>query len=142
MIIYFPLRACRPNRGSFRGETPTRVYGNGNPHPARVFTDPRPSATGYPFKVLELEHTVRQNDSRERICDLGYRRTAYEGADGRIGYRCAAEPVEQYVAKGGAERPLLTSGDDLETVRRLVGARTGYTAQDVVEFLLGGVTAV
>jgi nitronate monooxygenase len=138
---------------------------------ARVFTDPRASATGYPFKVLELDNTVQQNDSRERICDLGYLRTAYKGEDGRIGYRCAAEPVEQYVAKGGdiadtvgrrclcnalvantghaqkregeePELPLLTSGDDLETVRRLVGSRTGYSAQDVVEFLLGGVAAV
>lgn len=132
---------------------------------AKVFTDPRASATGYPFKVLQLSNTPQQDDSRERICDLGYLRTAYKGEDGRTGYRCAAEPVEDYVRKGGKiedtvgrrclcnglvantghaqhrkghapELPLLTSGDDLATVRRLLGARSGYTAADVVEFLL------
>jgi nitronate monooxygenase len=135
---------------------------------AKVFTDPRASATGYPFKVLELEKTVQQNDSRERICDLGYLRSAYKGEDGRIGYRCAAEPVDQYVAKGGniedtvgrrclcnalvantghaqsredegPELPLLTSGDDLDAVRRVLGTGTGYSATDVIDFLMSAV---
>lgn len=136
---------------------------------ARVHTDPRASATGYPFKLLQLEHTEQQNDSRKRICDLGYLRTAYRGEDGRIGYRCAAEPVDQYVAKGGkiedtvgrrclcnalvadvghaqqrkdepVEQPLLTSGDDLDAVRRILAGREGYTAEEVLDYLLGGVT--
>lgn len=43
---------------------------------ARVFTDPRASATGYPFKLLELTHTPQQDGARRRVCDLGYLRTA------------------------------------------------------------------
>ena len=134
---------------------------------ARVFTDPRASATGYPFKLLELEQTPQQDDTRRRICDLGYLRTAFRRADGRVDYRCAAEPVEQYVAKGGdaadtvgrrclcnglvanvghaqqrdgdpTERPLLTSGDDLAAVRRLLGGREHYSAGDVLDYLLAG----
>ena len=136
---------------------------------ARVFTDPRASATGYPFKVLHLSNTAQQDDSRERNCDLGYLRTAFKGADGRIGYRCAAEPVDDYVRKGGrledtvgrrclcnalvantghaqrrkdhtAELPLLTSGDDLAAVRRVLDGRSAYSAADVVNFLLRPVT--
>lgn len=135
---------------------------------AWVFTDPRASATGYPFKVLELARTPRQDDTRTRICDLGYLRTAFKGEHGRIGYRCAAEPVDQYVAKGGRvedtrgrrclcnalvantghaqyrpqegwERPLLTSGDDLDGVKRLLESTGRYSAGDVVDFLLGAV---
>ena len=34
------------------------------------------------------------------------------------------------------ELPLLTSGDDLGAVRRLLGERATYSAADVVEFLL------
>ena len=130
-----------------------------------MFTDPRASATGYPFKVLQLSETVQQDDSRERICDLGYLRTAFKGADGRIGYRCAAEPVADYVKKGGRiedtvgrrclcnalvantghaqhrdedtpELPLLTSGDDLAAVKRVLGARRSYSAADVLDYLL------
>jgi nitronate monooxygenase len=135
---------------------------------ARVFTDPRASATGYPFKVLQLERVRQQDDTRERNCDLGYLRTAYRRTDGRVDYRCAAEPVEQYVAKGGdaadtvgrrclcnglvanvgyaqaldgddVERPLLTSGEDLDTVRRVLGDGESYDATRVVEWLLTGV---
>ena len=132
---------------------------------ARVFTDPRASATGYPFKLLELAHTPQQDDSRERHCDLGYLRAAYRRDDGRIGYRCAAEPVADYVAKGGDatdtegrrclcngllanigraqtlpplahELPLLTCGDELAAVRTLAAGRGAYTARDVLDFLL------
>jgi len=41
--------------------------------------------------------------------------------------------------RGGAlERPLLTSGDDLERIARCVPeGRTSYTARDVIEKLLG-----
>lgn len=137
---------------------------------ARVFTDPRASATGYPFKLLELTRTAQQDDGRERECDLGYLRSAYRREDGRIDYRCAAEPVAQWIAKGGtaesaegrrclcnglianvghaqrrdgrvAELPLLTCGDDLESVRRVLAGRRGYSAAAVVEYLLAGSTA-
>ena len=131
---------------------------------ARVRTDPRASPTGYPFKVVEVEGMPRQDEARERVCDLGYLRTAYRASTGRLGYRCPAEPVEAYVRKGGdaadavgrrclcngltaniglpqqrnggEELPLVTSGDDLASVLRLVRKSDEYTALDVIEHLL------
>jgi len=71
----------------------------------RVFTDPRASPTGFPFKVLQLLGTLSAEVTylaRQRICDLGYLREAYRKPDGSTGYRCPGEPVEDYVRKGGA----------------------------------------
>lgn len=130
-----------------------------------VITDPRASPTGYPFKVVRWSGDNADGPRRVRKCDLGYLRTAYRGADGRIGYRCPAEPVDAYVAKGGAiedtvgraclcngltanigqaqvrsggdEPPLLTSGDDLLGIQGFLGTRTSYSATDVIDYLLG-----
>jgi NAD(P)H-dependent flavin oxidoreductase YrpB (nitropropane dioxygenase family) len=131
---------------------------------ARVRTDPRASPTGYPFKVVEVEGMARQDEQRERVCDLGYLRTAYRSPTGKLGYRCPAEPVEAYVAKGGDaadtvgrrclcngltaniglpqrredgdELPLVTSGDDLASIVTLAGRCVDYTAADVIAHLL------
>jgi nitronate monooxygenase len=135
---------------------------------AHVFTDPVASPTGFPFKVVQLEGTLSCETeylARTRICDLGYLREPYRRDDGSTGYRCASEPVAQYVAKGGkeesaqgrkclcnalmadiglaqtrgglAEKTLVTSGDDVADVARFVrpGAAT-YSAADVVARLL------
>ena len=70
----------------------------------RVFTDPSASPTSFPFKVVQVDGTISDADvyaSRKRICDLGYLRKAYRKEDGTLGHRCAAEPVEAYVRKGG-----------------------------------------
>ncbi len=67
-------------------------------------TDGRASPTGFPFKVLQLEGTLSDEDiyeGRERNCDLGYLRTLYRKPDGAVGYRCPAESVQQYVSKEG-----------------------------------------
>lgn len=133
-----------------------------------VHTDPRASPTGYPFKVVGVDGLDSQNDTRTRVCDLGYLRTAVRSESGRLIYRCAAEPVDTYVAKGGdiadtvgrrclcnalvsnighaqlrsdgrEEQPLLTSGDDLVTMGTFLRGRTRYTAMDVVEYLLSGI---
>ncbi|HEX9083185.1 MAG TPA: nitronate monooxygenase [Gemmatimonadaceae bacterium] len=131
-----------------------------------IMTDPRASPTSYPFKVVEWSTEGVVGPTRERKCDLGYLRAAYKRPDGRIDYRCPAEPVEDYVRKGGTieetvgrrclcnallanvglpqlrangetEPPLLTSGDDLETITNFLGGRTTYTAADVIRYLLG-----
>ena len=136
----------------------------------RVFTDPSASPTGFPFKVLELDGSLSETgayEGRERVCDLGYLRTAYHREDRSVGWRCSAEPVEEYVAKGGdfedtvgrkclcnalmaniglgqtigsggPELPLVTSGDDVASIRRVlpVGS-SSYTAAHVVDYLLG-----
>jgi NAD(P)H-dependent flavin oxidoreductase YrpB (nitropropane dioxygenase family) len=139
---------------------------------ARIFTDPVASPTGFPFKVVQMEGTLSEPplaEARERICDLGYLREAYRKPDGQIGWRCSAEPVDDYLRKGGAledtvgrkcicnallatiglgqvraggqhELPLLTSGDDVATVARfLKPGATTYTAADVVDALLAQV---
>lgn len=72
---------------------------------AEIFTDPHASSSGFPFKVVTLEHTLSEAEvyaGRPRLCDLGYLRHVYKRPDGSLGYRCPAEPVELYVRKGGA----------------------------------------
>ncbi len=131
-----------------------------------VRTDVRASPTGYPFKlvVTDSESHAAPSAPRKRICDLGYLRDAVKRADGSIIYRCPAEPVEQYLAKGGAiedtvdrqclcnalcacigepqvrsdgsEEPVLvTSGDDVLHLARFLDGRTRYSAADVIAFL-------
>ena len=134
-----------------------------------VFTDPLASPTGFPFKVALLEGTssvFNIYQERTRVCDLGYLREPYATEDDKIGYRCAAEPVQNYLAKGGKiedtigrkclcnalmsnvghpqvrkdqtiEPALVTVGDDLNTIAQfLAPGRTGYSAEDVVESLI------
>ena len=134
-----------------------------------VFTDPLASPTGYPFKVAQLQGSYSDPEvaaARTRVCDLGLLREPYTAPNGNIGYRCAAEPVANYVAKGGkaeetvgrkclcnalmanigyeqtrkdgfVEPALVTIGDDLNTVAQfLAPGRTTYSAADVVESLL------
>ena len=71
---------------------------------ARVATDPLASPTNFPFKVVQLEGTLSDDEvylARPRICDLGFLREPYRTAEGAIDYRCSAEPVTTYVSKGG-----------------------------------------
>ncbi len=130
---------------------------------AKVFTDPNSSPTGFPFKAATLAGTNSENcvyNARSRICDIGLLRGAYQKDDGRIGFRCSAEPVATYVAKGGAEEQtkgkkclcnallaninlaqvrsdcveqgLVTAGNDLTVLGRLLNGRTSYHAADVI----------
>lgn len=71
---------------------------------ADVFTDPLASPTGFPFKVIQLEGTNSEAEvyaERPRICDLGFLRLPYINPEGKLGYRCPAEPVDDYLRKGG-----------------------------------------
>lgn len=136
----------------------------------RVFTDPYASPTGFPFKVLEAEGTLSDDavyQSRKRICDLGYLRTPYRREDGKVGYRCPAELIEDYLRKGGKledtvgrkcvcnglvagvgmaqtgkgkpEPILLTAGDDARRISDfLKDGEESYTAADVVASLIKG----
>jgi len=130
-----------------------------------VITDPRASPTGYPFKVVQWTGEGASRPPRERHCDLGYLRVPFRRGDGRIDYRCSAEPVDDYVRKGGSiadtegrrclcnaltanighpqvtatgedEPPLITSGDDLKTISTFLAGRTSYSAGDVIHYLL------
>jgi nitronate monooxygenase len=71
---------------------------------ARVATNASASPTNFPFKVVQLEGTLSDDEvylARPRICDLGFLREPYRTAQGTIDYRCSAEPVSIYVSKGG-----------------------------------------
>lgn len=136
---------------------------------ARVFTDPLASPTGFPFKIVQVPGTLSDsaaNVPRVRLCDLGYLRHAYRKEDGTIGYRCPAEPADDFVRKGGArtetegrlcvcnglvstiglaqiragtdrDLPLLTAGNDVAHVARyLQPGHNTYTAAEVVSYLL------
>jgi NAD(P)H-dependent flavin oxidoreductase YrpB (nitropropane dioxygenase family) len=135
-----------------------------------VLTSSRASSTGYPFKVAAIPGTLSDPDvyaARTRLCDLGYLREAYVKPAGGIGYRCAAEPVADHIAKGGdaaatvdrmclcnglsaaiglaqvrgagVEPAVITSGDGLGSVRTVLDDGDGYSAADVVAHLLSGV---
>ena len=136
---------------------------------ATVLTDRLASPTGFPFKVVQLAGTLSEPavyEARGRVCDLGFLRELYRRDDGRIGYRCPAEPVEAWVAKGGAiedtagrkclcnalmadvghgqsrpgdrvEPPLVTSGDALREIGRFLRpGQSTYTAKDVIEAIV------
>jgi nitronate monooxygenase len=140
-----------------------------------VFTDPLASPTGFPFKVAQLNGTSSDAgvyQARKRVCDLGYLREPYATETGGIGYRCASEPVANYLSKGGkvedtvgrkclcnallanighaqtrkdgtAEPALVTVGDDLNSVVQfLAPGQLSYSAVDVVDSLLSEVEAI
>jgi nitronate monooxygenase len=137
---------------------------------AQVFTDPLASPTGFPFKVAQLEGTLSEQEvyeNRTRVCDLGYLREAYLTEGGKIGYRCAAESTNAFLAKGGTieetvgrkclcnalladvghqqlrpdgqeELALVTAGDGINDVYRFIEpGRARYSAADVIDTLLG-----
>ncbi|MBI1390633.1 MAG: nitronate monooxygenase [bacterium] len=133
-----------------------------------VKTDAKASPTGFPFKVVQLDETLSEFEmyqQRPRVCDLGYLRTPFKDEEGRIGYRCPSEPVEEYQRKGGdpeatrgrkclcnglfaniglpqlqrsgyTEKPLLTSGKEISLIRRFMqNGETSYSAEDVIHAL-------
>jgi len=90
---------------------------------------------------------------------------AYRTPEGKIAYRCPGEPVVDYLRKGGKEEdtvgrqcicnaltaniglgqiradgvvepPILTSGDDLESIGGFLAGRTHYTAGDVLDYVM------
>ncbi len=136
---------------------------------AEVFTDPVASPTGFPFKVLHMDGTHSDDETykaRARICDLGYLRHAYKKENGKVGWRCPSEPIDDYLKKGGniedtvgrkcvcngllanidlaqiqkdgtPEKPLITSGDDVADIARFLKPNAdSYSAQDVIDYLL------
>jgi NAD(P)H-dependent flavin oxidoreductase YrpB (nitropropane dioxygenase family) len=135
-----------------------------------VRTDPRASPTGFPFKVVNAPTSLAAEEhyaARERVCDLGYLREPYKRQDGSLGFRCAAEPENAFLSKGGKEeetagrkclcnallasagfgqyrkdgrreKPLFTSGDDLVNLGRFLGDKArSYKASEVIDYLLG-----
>lgn len=136
-----------------------------------VRNDPRASPTGFPFKIAQVPGTLSDPDvyeARPRLCDLSYLREPYQRENGTIGYRCASEPVDAYLKKGGKledtvgrkclcncltaniglgqerkdgykEAMGITLGQDLDGARQLLQLHPqGWSAREAVGFLLGG----
>ena len=114
---------------------------------------------------------MSQNDvynARPRICDVGQLREAYRTEDGKIAFRCAAEPLSTYLAKGGKaeaaegrkclcnsllsniglcqvqkdgyrERAMITAGNDITGAVRFAPAGGDYSAADVITVLRSGI---
>lgn len=154
-----------------RAEFKTTIIEKSRNNQVRVFTDPKASPTGFPFKVLEVKGSLSEPavyEKRQRVCDLGYLRTAYRREDGKVGYRCPAEPVGDYLRKGGKiedtigrkcvcnglmgaiglnqqrdnqpEPTLLTAGEDVACIAEfLPEGKDSYSAANVVEALLAEV---
>ncbi|HAO64752.1 TPA: 2-nitropropane dioxygenase [Candidatus Taylorbacteria bacterium] len=132
----------------------------------KVRTDMRISPTGFPFKVATIEDTLSEKsvrDGRIRICNHGALVSLYEKPDGTVGYRCASEPEDIFVAKGGnikdtvgrgcicnglmsttglgdiGEPPVVTLGDDLTFLPHVMAdAQSSYSAADAIRYLLAG----
>lgn len=139
-----------------------------------VRNDPRASPTGFPFKIANIAGTMSEPETyeaRPRLCDLSYLRSPYERPDGSLGYRCASEPVDAYLKKGGdiadtvgrmclcnglmanigigqerkdgyVEAPAITLGQDLQGAHRLLKAHPeGWSARDALAWLCSQVDA-
>ncbi|WP_291424471.1 nitronate monooxygenase [Deinococcus sp.] len=154
------------HESGFRADFRQRVQVQAQQERLSVFTDPLASPTGFPFKVVQLPDTLSNPAvyaERQRVCDIGYLREAHWDNSGKVGWRCASEPVDQYLTKGGkpedtvgrkclcnalmsdaglaqiqkngdVEKPLLTSGDGIYA---LSDWKVGYTAADVIAYLRG-----
>jgi nitronate monooxygenase len=146
----------------------TRLRRQAAAHSVLVMTDPLASPTSFPLKIAQLAGSVSDEPiyaARTRVCDLGYLREAYRTPEGTVGFRCAAEPVATFVAKGGQledtngrkcicnalvatmghpqvrgrtlEPPLITSGNALEHLDDfMLQGRLSFTAAEVIEVLL------
>ena len=134
-----------------------------------VLTDAEASPTGFPFKVVQLDASLSDpavRAARPRLCDLGFLRSPHLKPDGRVGFRCPAEPVEMFVRKGGTpdetvgrvclcnalsadvglgqtrsdghtEEALVTLGTDLTGASRLAELYPdGWSADQVLDWLL------
>jgi len=136
-----------------------------------VFTDAQASPTGFPFKVMNLKDTIADHsvfEKRKKICNLGYLRQMYKKIDGSIGYRCAAEEQDIFIAKGGdpgeasedkkclcnalfatvgmpttyadgtVEKALVTLGSHLDSLKQLVQKKMDFSARDVINYIMNG----
>ncbi len=132
-----------------------------------ILTSSTASPTGFPFKVALLDGSLSDPEvysARKRVCNMGYLRETCVGAGGELVYRCPAEPVDNYVRKGGkvedtvgriclcnglsaavgvggdCEPPIFTLGDiakNANILRSIINpGKVSYSASDVMEYLL------
>jgi NAD(P)H-dependent flavin oxidoreductase YrpB (nitropropane dioxygenase family) len=128
-----------------------------------VLRDANASPTGYPFNVAQMEGTLSDKKvfhERQRICSICALRVVFQH-EGKLGYRCASEPIHNYLEKGGklakaelavclcnallaaiglgnpGEMPIMTMGQTLDFLPRLMkNEHDSYTADNVIAYIL------
>ncbi len=129
----------------------------------KVIASARVSPSGFPFQVAQLEGTLSEEAvyaARKRDCIYGYLVEPYLRSEGNIGFRCPAEHIAVYAAKGGKEEDtvgrrclcaglaatvghaqpgqpeIVTLGKELGFLRELMAdADSSYSAEDVIEYI-------
>lgn len=152
-----------------RSDLKQRIFQFSREGRLQIYTDPLASPTDFPFKVAKLPDTMATNDQesrRNRHCDLGFLRRAFRKPDGTIGYRCPAEPADDFTHKGGTAEatngrkcvcnglmsaiglaqynpetglslPLVTAGNQAVHITKFLQPnRDNYSAREVIEALL------
>ena len=125
-----------------------------------------PTGFPFKVALLEGSNSeAKMYKERTRICDLGYLRDPYRKENGELGYRCASEPIETFIRSGGDiadtvgrkclcnglmanidlaqwqatqefERPIVTLGDDVKSVRQFLNeSKRDFSAKEVVDLL-------
>jgi nitronate monooxygenase len=129
-----------------------------------VRTDGQASPTGFPFKIPQLSNTHSSSEvyaMRVRNCSRKALQFPAERENGKIVFRCAAEPISDYLRKGGKiedtvgarclcnglfsaagignpnELPIFTMGDDVSFLHHLMkDENSSYRAIDAITYLL------
>jgi NAD(P)H-dependent flavin oxidoreductase YrpB (nitropropane dioxygenase family) len=135
----------------------------------RILNNPKASPKGFPFHVALLPGSLTDAvvyEDRPRNCNLGGLCELFVRDNGTVGYRCRAEPLDRFRAKGGdmdltvgcyclcnallatiglaqryedgyVEPPVVTLGNDVSFLPHVMtDESSGYSAQDAVEYLL------
>jgi len=113
----------------------------------------------------DQQYGIDRLSVRKRVCDMGYLRSLYRSSDGSLVWRCPAEPQEFYQNKegnledcegrlclcnglaatagvgqtrSGDEEPvLITSGEDIASLKRFISAdKLDYSATEVIDAIL------
>jgi nitronate monooxygenase len=141
---------------------------NGSRGILSVYTSPAISPAGFPFKVGMMQgysSDLKTYVEESRGCCHGCLATFYKKPDGSTGSRCPAEPINDYLRKGGKiedtigccclckrllaaaglgdknEKKILTVSDDaVRLMQILMRGRTSYSAADVMKYLLGPIS--
>lgn len=145
-----PRYRAEMRRLGYRGELVIRTEVNASP-------------TGFPFKVPQLSGTISEQavyEARTRNCSRKALQFPAMLPDGKIVFRCAAEPIDDYLRKGGRledtvgarclcnglfaaaglgdpkELPIFTMGDDVSFLSRLMwSGDSSYSAEDAIAYL-------
>lgn len=158
------------NESGFQEHYRARIRAQAFRGELEILTDGRASPSGYPFKVAQFSDTLSDQsvyEARPRLCDIGRLQELYRKEDGTLGMRCPAEPVDEFLQKGGkieetvgrkclcntlfsnlglgqkqpngyVEPPLFTLGDDHAFLHALMEHEDQrYSALDVIAYLKG-----